>query len=78
MRTLSWLTLLLLLAVAGVWPGFAAGLAQFVAVAAVFMLTGAVQLLARPPLLVLAIAAVAVVRLARRGWRAPSRPGAGR
>ncbi|MFE2469733.1 hypothetical protein [Streptomyces mirabilis] len=78
MRLLLWLTALLLVAVAGVWPGFATGLAQVVAITAMLLLAGMAQLLAQPPLLALAAVAIAIVRLARRGWRAPTRPGAGR
>lgn len=78
MRLLLWLTALLLVVVAGLWPGLAHGLAQLVAITALLLLVGAAQLLAQPPLLALAAVALAIVRLARRGWRAPSRPGAGR
>lgn len=78
MKLLLWLTALLLVAVAGLWPALAHGLAQFVAIAAMLLLAGVAQLLAQPPLLALAAVALAIVRLARRGWRAPQRPGAGR
>ncbi|MEU9208526.1 hypothetical protein AB0D27_11370 [Streptomyces sp. NPDC048415] len=78
MRFILWLTALLFVAVAGVWPGFASGLAQFVAVASMFLLTGVAHLLAQPPLLALAAVVFAIARLARRGWRIPARPEAGR
>ncbi|MEU8906992.1 hypothetical protein [Streptomyces mirabilis] len=78
MKILLWLTALLLVAVAGLWPALAHGLAQLVAITAMLLLAGVAQLLAQPPLLALAAVALAIVRLARRGWRAPSRPGAGR
>lgn len=66
LRALAWLAGLLLLAVASAWPGFASHLAQLVYIAAAFLLTGAAQLLAQPPLLALAAAAVVVARLIRR------------
>lgn len=77
MKILLWLTALLLVAVAGLWPALATGLAQLVSITALLLLAGAAQLLAQPPLLALAAVAIAIVRLARRGWRAPTRPGAG-
>lgn len=67
MKALLWLTGLLLVAVAGVWPAFAEGFAQFVAVTVLFLLVGVAHLLAQPPLLAVTAVAIAVVRLARAG-----------
>ena len=67
MKILLWLTALLLVVIAGAWPGFAHGLAQFVAIAAMFLLAGVAHLLAQPPLLALAAVALGVLRLARVG-----------
>ncbi|MFF0139693.1 hypothetical protein ACFYRN_24970 [Streptomyces sp. NPDC005227] len=67
MKALLWLTGLLFVAVAAVWPAFAEGLAQFVVVTVMFLLVGVAHLLAQPPLLVVAAAAIAVVRMARAG-----------
>ncbi|MFF2094839.1 hypothetical protein [Streptomyces sp. NPDC058202] len=66
-KALLWLTGLLLVAVAGVWPAIAVGLGQVVVITAMFLLVGVANLLAQPPLLAVAVAAIAVVRLMRAG-----------
>lgn len=68
MRFLLWLVAILLTVAASVWPGFAVGLGQFVAITAMFLLAGVAHLLSQPALLVLATVAVVAVRLAHSGW----------
>ncbi|MFD7793614.1 hypothetical protein [Streptomyces sp. NPDC059759] len=67
MKALLWLTGLLLVAVAAVWPAIAEGLAQLVVITVLFLLVGVAHLLAQPPLLAVAVVAIAVVRLTRAG-----------
>lgn len=66
LRALAWLAGLLLLAVSGVWPGFAEQLAQVVYIAGAFLLVGAAHLLAQPSLLALAALCTVIARIARR------------
>jgi hypothetical protein len=65
-RGLTWLAGLMLLAVCGVWPGFADQLAQLVYIAGAFLLEGAAHLLAHPPIVALAALCAVVARFARR------------
>jgi hypothetical protein len=66
-RFLLCLVAILLTVAASVWPGFAVGLGQFVAITTMFLLAGVAHLLSQPPLLALATVALGGLRLARPG-----------
>ncbi|WP_262059690.1 hypothetical protein [Streptomyces sp. STR69] len=73
MRFLLWVVAILLTVAASVWPAFAVGLGQLVAITTMFLLAGVAHLLSQPPLLALATVAIVAVRLAHSGWRSQGR-----